>query len=49
MPTSSREDLFSFEKRRVLGLAAFIPTSVGMFRSWSLCPLRSVVGEEKFG
>lgn len=49
MFVSSREDLFSFEKRRVFGFVVFIFISVGMFRFWSLCFLRSVVGEEKFG
>ena len=47
MPSRGGEDLFSATKRRVLELADFIPTSVRMFRPWGLCPLRSVVGEEK--
>lgn len=47
MPSRGGENLFSTTKRQVLELADFIPTSEGIFRSWGLCPLRSVVGEEK--
>lgn len=49
MPRRSREDLFSSEKRGELELIGFIPSSVGIFRSWGLCLLKSVIDEEKIG
>lgn len=36
-------------KEHVWRLIAFIPTSVGIFRSWGLCPLKSVIEEENVG
>lgn len=41
MPGRSREDWFSSIERGVL--IGCIPTSVGLFRSFSLCPVQSVV------
>lgn len=46
MPTRVEEDLFSSEKR---GVFEIIPTSVSIFRSWGLCPLKVVIEEENVG
>lgn len=47
MPGRWREDLFVSVKREVL--VGFIPTTVVILRSLGLCPLHSVVREEKVG
>lgn len=49
MPRRTRGGLFITQKRGVLELIGLIPTSVGVFRSWGLCPLRSVIKEENVG
>lgn len=43
MPTRVEEDLLSSEKGGVFEIMGFIPTSVGIFRSSGLCPLKGVI------
>lgn len=49
MPGKRREDPVRSQKHAILDLGGVTFTSMGTFKSWHLCPLRSVVSGKCMG